>query len=111
VQSSCNPLIGDYTHIFYMIDESDGPFFKYKMSLRGRKSMKIVDGLNLLILSLIFMFLALTPRLNSTETSLQLSENINLLRSVAYIQVSSAKGPRWTPVVWCVSFIYIYIYI
>jgi hypothetical protein len=36
----------------------------------------------------------LTPRLNSTETSLQLSETYPSLRSVAYIQVSSAKGPR-----------------
>jgi hypothetical protein len=42
------------------------------MSLMGPKSMSKVDALSLIIID--FYVPALTPRLNSTETSLQLSE-------------------------------------
>jgi hypothetical protein len=60
--------------------------------------MRRVDGS-----SLIFIYYyvpAFSPRLNSTETSLQLSENITLF------EVSSAKRPREAPGVWGVSLIY-----
>jgi hypothetical protein len=89
VQSPCNPLIEDYTQIMYMINEGDIPSIQCKMRLRGPKSMRKVDGLNLIFID--FYIPALTPRLNSTETSLQLSKTKPSLRSVAYIQVSSAK--------------------
>jgi hypothetical protein len=52
--------------------------------------MRKVDGLSLIFID--FYVPALTPRVNSTETSLQLSENINLfaVRRIR-VQVSSAK--------------------
>jgi hypothetical protein len=59
-----------------MTDERDIPSIQCKMSLRETKSLRKTD-----VLSLIFIDLyvpALTPRLSSTETSLQLSENITL---------------------------------
>jgi hypothetical protein len=37
--SACNPLIEDYTEIFYMIDEGDITFIQCKMILRGAKSI------------------------------------------------------------------------
>jgi hypothetical protein len=46
------------------------------MSLRGPKSMRKVDGLSLIFTD--FYVPAPTPCLNSTKTSLQLSENITL---------------------------------
>jgi hypothetical protein len=90
-----------------MIDKGDIPSIQRKMSLGGPKSMRKVDGLNLIFIH--FYVPALTPCLNSTETSLQLSENITLFavcRIHVYIQVSSAKIPRYTPDVWGVSFMY-----
>jgi hypothetical protein len=45
VLSPCNPLIEDYTEIFYMTDEGDVPSIQCKMSLRGPKCMRKVDGL------------------------------------------------------------------
>jgi hypothetical protein len=74
VQSSYNPLVKNYTEIFHMTDEGDIPSIQCKMSLRGPKSMRKVDGLSLMFVD--FYVRALTKRLNSTETSLQLSENI-----------------------------------
>jgi hypothetical protein len=76
VQSPSNPLVEDYTEIFSMIDEGDIPSIQCKMSLKGRRSMRKVGGLSLIFID--FDVPALTPRLNSTETSLQLSENITL---------------------------------
>jgi hypothetical protein len=35
VPTPCNPLIEDYTEIFYMIDEGDITSIQCKMSLRG----------------------------------------------------------------------------
>jgi hypothetical protein len=46
------------------------------MSLREPKSMRKIVGLSLIFID--FYVPALTPRLNSTETSLQLSEDITL---------------------------------
>jgi hypothetical protein len=54
-----------------MIGEGDIPSIQCKMSLRGHKPMP-----NLIFID--FYIPALTPRLNSNETSLQLSENITL---------------------------------
>jgi hypothetical protein len=76
VQSLCNPLIEDNTEIFYMIDKGDIPSIHCKMSLRPPKSMRKLGGLSLIFLD--FFVAALTQSLNSTETSLQLSENITL---------------------------------
>jgi hypothetical protein len=83
VQSPCDPLIGDYTEMFYIIDEEDIPSIQWKMSLSGSKPMRKVEGLGLIFNN--FYVLALTPRLNSTETSLQLSENISLLCGLPHI--------------------------
>jgi hypothetical protein len=59
-----------------MIDQGDISSIHFKMSLKGPHSMRTVDGLNLIFVY--FYVKALTPRLNNTETSLQLSENITL---------------------------------
>jgi hypothetical protein len=59
-----------------MTDEGDISSIQCKMSLGGPKLMRKVDGL-----SLVFTYFdvpALKPRLDSTETSLQLSEYIIL---------------------------------
>jgi hypothetical protein len=85
VQTPYNPLIKHYTKIFYMFDEGDIPSSQCTMSLRGPKSMRKVDDLGLILID--FYVPALTPRLSSTETSLQLSGNITSLLSVAYAQV------------------------
>jgi hypothetical protein len=76
VQSPCNPVIEDYTEIFYMLDEWDIPCIQYKTSLRGPISMRKVNGLSLIFID--FYVPALTPCLNSTEILLLLSENIIL---------------------------------
>jgi hypothetical protein len=57
-----------------MVDKGDFPSVQCKMSFRGPKSMRKVDGLSFIFIE--FYIPALTPRLNSTETSLQLSEYI-----------------------------------
>jgi hypothetical protein len=59
-----------------MIDEGDIPSIQCKMILPRRKSMREGDDLSLVFID--FYVPAFTPRLNSTETSLQLSENITL---------------------------------
>jgi hypothetical protein len=93
VQSPCNHLIEDYTEIFYMIDKGYIQSNQCKMSLRGPKSMRKVDGLSLTIIN--FFVPTLTPRLSNAETSLQLSENITLFAVCRiYMQVSSTKRPR-----------------
>jgi hypothetical protein len=74
VQSPCDPLIEDYTEILYVIDKGDIPSILCKMSLGGPKSVRKVDGWRLNLIH--FYVPALIPRLISTETSLQLSENI-----------------------------------
>jgi hypothetical protein len=68
VQSPCNPLIEDYTEIFYIIDEGDIPSILRNISLRGPQSMRKVDGPSLIFID--FYVPALTPRLSSNETSL-----------------------------------------
>jgi hypothetical protein len=50
VQSPCNPLIEDYTEILYMIDKGDIPPIQCKMSLRGPRSMRKVDGPSLIFI-------------------------------------------------------------
>jgi hypothetical protein len=57
-----------------MFDKRDIPSIQCKMRLKGLKSMRKVDGLNLIFIE--FYVPALTPCLNSTECSLQLYENI-----------------------------------
>jgi hypothetical protein len=69
-------LIEDYIEILYMIDKRYISSIQCRRSLRGHKSMRKVVGLSLIFID--FYVPALTPRLNSTETSLQLSENITV---------------------------------
>jgi hypothetical protein len=76
VQSPCNPLIEDYTEIFYMTDEGVIPSIQCKMGPRGPNSMRKVDDLRVFLID--FNVPGFTPRPSSTETSLQLSENIIL---------------------------------
>jgi hypothetical protein len=52
-----------------MIDEGDIPSIQYKLSLRGPKSTRKVDGPSLIFID--FYVPALIPRLSSTETSMQ----------------------------------------
>jgi hypothetical protein len=59
-----------------MIDEGDIPSILCKRSLGRPMSMRKVNGLSLIFVDIYVP--ALTSRLNSTETSLQLSENITL---------------------------------
>jgi hypothetical protein len=54
-----------------MIDKGDIQFIQYKMSLKGPESMKKVGDLSFIFID--FYVPALTPLLNSTEVSLQLS--------------------------------------
>jgi hypothetical protein len=90
VQSPCNSLIEDYTETFYTIDEGDMPTLQYNMSLKGPKSMRKVDCLSPKLID--FYVPAHTPCLNSTETSLKLSENITLFAVCRiYTGVPSAK--------------------
>jgi hypothetical protein len=73
-----------------MADEGDIPSTQYKVSLRGPKFMRNVDGLSLIFID--FYFPALTPRLNSTETPLQLSVSIAFFPVCRmYIDVTSKK--------------------
>jgi hypothetical protein len=76
VQSLCNRLIEDCTEILYMIEEGDILSIWCKMILSGSKSMRKLHGLSLV--SIDFYVPVLTQCLNSTETSLQLSEDIIL---------------------------------
>jgi hypothetical protein len=51
-----------------MIDEGDIPSIQCKMSLKGPKSMRKVDGLGLIFID--FYVPALTPCLSNTKTLL-----------------------------------------
>jgi hypothetical protein len=57
-------LIEDYTEIFYVTDKGDIRFFQYKMSLRGPKSVRKVDGPSLTFVECYVP--ALTPRLKKS---------------------------------------------
>jgi hypothetical protein len=59
-----------------MIYEGDIPSIQCKVSLGRPKLMRKVGGLSLIVIG--FYFPALTQCFSSTETSLQLSENITL---------------------------------
>jgi hypothetical protein len=50
VQFPWNLLIEDYAEIFYMIDEGDISSIQCKMSIRGSKSMRKIDGLSLIFI-------------------------------------------------------------
>jgi hypothetical protein len=56
-----------------MSDEGNIHFIQCKMSRKGPKSMRKVDGLSFILID--FYVPALTPRLSIIETLLQLSEN------------------------------------
>jgi hypothetical protein len=68
VQPPRNPLIENYTQIFYVTDKKDIPSIQCKMSHKDPKSMSKVDGLSLIVID--FYVPALTPRLSSIEISL-----------------------------------------
>jgi hypothetical protein len=92
-------LIEDYTEIFYVIDKGDIPSIQYKKITRGPKSMRKVYGLCLIFID--FHVSALTPHLNSTETSLQLSEH-NPFCGLWHIYTGVIS--KVTPGVWGASF-------
>jgi hypothetical protein len=72
-----------------MIDKGDIPSIHCKMSLKGLKSMRKVDGPRPVFINYVPV---LTSRLNSSETSLQLSENITpLVVSRIYTSVISKE--------------------
>jgi hypothetical protein len=69
VQSPCNPLIEDYTQIFYMIEEGSVLPIQCKMSLRELKSMRKIDGLSLIYIDFMFQHshhVSIAPRLRSS---------------------------------------------
>jgi hypothetical protein len=72
-----------------MIDRRYIPSIQCEMSLRGPKSMRKVDGLSLILIG--FYVPALTSSLSSTETSLQLSEIINLFAVCEVYKVVVSK--------------------
>jgi hypothetical protein len=78
--------------VCYMIHKEDVLSIQREMNLRWSKPMREVDGPNFIFID--FNVPALAPRLSWIQTALQLSENITPLRSVAYVQVSSAKKAR-----------------
>jgi hypothetical protein len=108
VQSPCSPLIEDY-EIFYMIDEGDIPSIQCKMRIREPKFMRKVDGLSLTFIH--FYVPELTPRLNNTETSLQLCENITLFAAChIYRGVISKETQIYTKRLGCIIYIYSILY-
>jgi hypothetical protein len=50
MQSPYNPLIEDYTEIFYMINEGDVPSVQCDMSLRCSKAMKNIYGRSFILI-------------------------------------------------------------
>jgi hypothetical protein len=84
-----------------MTDEADIPSIQCKMSPRGPKSMRKVGGLSLTFIY--FYVPALAPRLNSTEISLQLSENMR--PATAHLQprdgLHSKTASNISPIVEC----------
>jgi hypothetical protein len=66
-----------------MTDEEDIWFIQCKLCLRGPKSTREVDGLSHIFIH--FHVPALIPRLNSNETSLQISENITLFGMTVFL--------------------------
>jgi hypothetical protein len=84
-----------------MIVEGDIPSIQCKMSLRGPKSIRKVDDVNLIDID--FYVPTLTPRLNSTETTLQLSENIALFAVCRICTGIISKDTYSSPVYWCWS--------
>jgi hypothetical protein len=66
----------EYTKIFYVIDKGDIPPIQCKIKVSGPESIRKVDDLHFIFID--FYVPAVTPRLNSSETSLQVSENITL---------------------------------
>jgi hypothetical protein len=64
--------------MFYIIDEGDIPSIQCKMRFGVPKSMRKVDGLRLIFID--FDVTELTQRLNNTENSLQLSENMTVFK-------------------------------
>jgi hypothetical protein len=74
-----------------MIHEGDIPFTQYKMSLSGPRCVSKEGGLSLIFID--FYVPALTVRLDSTETSLQLAENITLF---AVCRIYTGVIRKWT---------------
>jgi hypothetical protein len=57
-----------------MIDKGDIPSIQCKISLRGPKSVRKVNGLSLIFIGFMFQ----RSRLSSTETSLEIPKNITI---------------------------------
>jgi hypothetical protein len=69
-------ILSRLQQIFYITDKWNSQSIQFKMSLRGPKPTRNVDGLSLIFIE--FYVPVLTLRINNTETSLQLSGNITL---------------------------------
>jgi hypothetical protein len=82
-----------------VIDEGDVPSLQCKIGLRGPKSVRKVVGLSLICIE--FYVPAFTPRLNSIETSLQLSENTTFFCHLLHIYTGVISKPCGTPA--CIS--------
>jgi hypothetical protein len=100
----CNFSVKNYNEIFYFFHGRNIPSFQYKMSLDRSTTLGQLDGLSIIFFDLHIP--TLTSRLHCSDAMLQLSENTSLLRSVAYIHLSSAKTAKWTAGVWGSSFMY-----
>jgi hypothetical protein len=75
-----------------MIDKGHILPVQCKMNLSGPKSMRKVNDLRLIFTD--FYVPALTPRLNGTETSLQLSENMTLF-AVCHLHTGVISKESW----------------
>jgi hypothetical protein len=62
MQSPCNPLVEDYTEVFYMIQKGNVPSVQCEMSLRWYRSMREVDDPSFIFID--FNVPALALRLN-----------------------------------------------
>jgi hypothetical protein len=76
MHSQCNPLVEDYTKVFYVIHKGNDQSDQCEMNLRWRKSMREVGGPRFILIG--FNVPALSLCLECIETALQLSENITL---------------------------------
>jgi hypothetical protein len=68
MQSPYNPLIEDYTKIFYIIDEEDVPSVESKMILKGPRSMRKVDGMSFMFQRSHHVSIILIPRCSFMRT-------------------------------------------
>jgi hypothetical protein len=62
MKSAYNPLVEDYTEIFYMTREGDAPSVQYEMNFRWSKSIREIEGPSFILIN--FNIPALAPGIN-----------------------------------------------